>query len=118
MDKNMALHIMKLHMGGSMEVEEHFEIDLQDLKQYIAYTKSRSTPRLNEPAEKLLENLYVQDREMTSGDASAIPITVRQLEAVIRISESLAKMSMAEVVTVAHVEEAHRIFQVSTLNAA
>merc|ERR1711997_270086 len=48
----------------------------------------------------------------------AIPITVRQLEAVVRISESLAKMALQPFVTDANVEEALRIFQVSTLSAA
>ena len=43
----------------------------------------------------------------------AIPITVRQLEAVVRISESLAKMELKPFATDAHVDEAIRIFQVS-----
>ena len=43
----------------------------------------------------------------------AIPITVRQLEAVVRISESLAKMALQPFVTDANVEEALRIFQVN-----
>ena len=45
----------------------------------------------------------------------AIPITVRQLEAVVRISESLAKMALQPFVTDANVEEAPRLFQVSYL---
>jgi DNA replicative helicase MCM subunit Mcm2 (Cdc46/Mcm family) len=46
-------------MGGSMEVEEHYEIDLLELKKYIAYTKSRCSPRVQGTAGKLLENMYV-----------------------------------------------------------
>ena len=42
----------------------------------------------------------------------AIPITVRQLEAVVRISESLAKMELKPFATDSHVDEAIRIFQV------
>ena len=42
----------------------------------------------------------------------------RQLEAIIRISESLAKMRLQAFATEADVEEALRLFQVSTLNAA
>lgn len=42
----------------------------------------------------------------------------RQLEAIIRISESLAKMRLLPFATGAHVEEALRLFQVSTLDAA
>lgn len=47
-----------------------------------------------------------------------IPITVRQLEAIIRISEALAKMKFAPFATDVQVNEALRLFQVSTLDAA
>jgi len=42
---------------------------------------------------------------------------VRQLEAIIRLSEARAKLSLSSQVTIEHVDEAHRLFQVSTLNA-
>lgn len=42
----------------------------------------------------------------------------RQLEAVVRISESLAKMQLQPFATEVHVTEALRLFQVSTLDAA
>ena len=42
----------------------------------------------------------------------------RQLEAIVRISESLAKMRLAPFATEADVDEALRLFQVSTLDAA
>ena len=42
----------------------------------------------------------------------------RQLEAIIRIAESQAKMRLAAFATEADVDEALRLFQVSTLDAA
>jgi len=42
----------------------------------------------------------------------------RQLEAIIRISESLAKMKLQPFATEGDVDEALRLFQVSTLDAA
>ena len=53
-----------------------------------------------------------------SGEASPIPITVRQLEAIIRLSESLARMALSPIATEEHVAEALRLFNVSTLDAA
>ena len=44
--------------------------------------------------------------------------TFRQLEAIIRISESLAKMKLQPFATESDVDEALRLFQVSTLDAA
>ena len=42
----------------------------------------------------------------------------RQLEAIIRIAESLAKMQLKPFAVDSHVDEALRLFQVSTLEAA
>lgn len=42
----------------------------------------------------------------------------RQLEAIVRIAESLAKMSLAPFALESHIDEALRLFQVSTLDAA
>lgn len=46
------------------------------------------------------------------------PHPCRQLEAIVRISESLGKMKLQPFATEADVEEALRLFQVSTLDAA
>ena len=71
----------------------------------------------------MLQNMYVTDRSQSkaqriSKKTNGIPITVRQLEAIIRISEAIAKMHLDPVVQVKYVQEAHRLFQISTLNAA
>lgn len=59
-----------------------------------------------------------REHEKGSEKRLSIPITVRQLEAVIRISEALAKMQLLPFATEIHVNEALRLFQVSTLDAA
>nr|KJB54893.1 hypothetical protein B456_009G053400 [Gossypium raimondii] len=53
-----------------------------------------------------------------TGEAAAIPITVMQLEAIIRLNESLAKMKLSHVATESDVTEALRLFKVSTMDAA
>ena len=58
------------------------------------------------------------EHEKEAKKRSSIPITVRQLEAIIRISEALAKMRLQPFATEVHVDEALRLFQVSTMNAA
>ena len=52
------------------------------------------------------------------GEAPAVPITVCQLEAVVRISEALARMQLCRDAPPAHVQIALDLFKVSTLNAA
>lgn len=52
-----------------------------------------------------------------SGEMPAVPITVRQLEAIIRIAESLARMTLQEEATEDHIREAIRLFKHSTMDA-
>lgn len=112
---------MAADANNTMSLED--DIDFDFLKKYIAYCKSKCAPRLGPEAAKKLSDYYVSVRgqvhamEMNSSERSSIPITVRQLEAIIRIAESIAKMALAPVATVAHVDEAIRLFKVSTMNA-
>ena len=60
----------------------------------------------------------VRQKNVNVKGASPIPITVRQLEAIVRISEALAKQELSPVATKMHVQEAIRLFSVSTLDTA
>lgn len=55
--------------------------------------------------------------ELEANSRSSIPITVRQLEAIVRITEALAKLTLSPVATEAHVDEAIRLFLCSTMDA-
>lgn len=97
-------------------------------RRYIAYAKRRCSPRLTPAAKRTLQNYYVQVRQgLVADDAEAerrgrapraVPITVRQLEAIIRISESVARMRLSELATEDDVQTAIHMFTVSTLRAA
>ena len=52
-----------------------------------------------------------------NGEMPAVPITVRQLEAIVRISESLARMQLQDVATEAHVRQAIELFKTATMDA-
>jgi len=89
----------------------------------VAYARMKSSPKISPEAGQLLQNYYVEDRKLVNENKKAkrknnIPVTVRQLEAIIRLSESIAKMHLANFVVESHVNEAHRLFQISTLSAA
>lgn len=103
--------------------ESEGEIPLDFLRKYCCYAKTKVQPKLSEEACHMLQNMYVTDRQASkeqkiSKKTNGIPITVRQLEAIIRLSEAVAKMHLDPVVNKSHVEEAHRLFKISTLNAA
>ena len=102
------------------------ELDVPTMKKYVQYCRCKCSPRLSEEAGDVLASSYVRIRDevrkraLESGDdgeQAVIPITVRQLEALVRLSESLAKMRLEEEVQPEDVAEALRLFKVSTMNA-
>ncbi|XP_078496637.1 DNA replication licensing factor MCM5 [Lissotriton helveticus] len=124
-DMTLAKHVMNVHLSALTQAHAvEGEIELNVLKKYIAYCRGRCGPRLSAPAAEKLKNRYIlmrsgaREHERESDRRSSIPITVRQLEAVIRISESLSKMRLQPFATETDVDEALRLFQVSTLDAA
>ncbi|KAK3710538.1 hypothetical protein QZH41_009373, partial [Actinostola sp. cb2023] len=124
-DMHLAKHVMQVHLNAAQTTQaQEGELSLNFLKKYITYCRSKCGPRLSETAAEKLKNRYIlmrsgaRDHERDTAKKINIPITVRQLEAIIRISESLAKMSLEPFATEAHVDEALRLFQVSTLDAA
>jgi DNA replication licensing factor MCM5 len=120
-DEELANHIVDISAAGKVnERREEGEIPISELKKYIAYAKMKCTPKLTEESSELLSDFYVNDRKnyQQNKKGNDIPITVRQLEAIIRLSEAIAKMSLSPIVKKNHVMEAHRLFQMSTLDAA
>jgi len=128
-DLQIANHVIQLHAsanGGSavpMETDQNTPFSVGDLRKYIHFCRSHCDPRLTDRASAMLQNHYVNIRkrmlqERRTGKGATVPITVRQLEALARISESLARMELSSEANESHVEEAIRLFTVSTLDAA
>ncbi|KAG7705281.1 hypothetical protein KL950_003717 [Ogataea haglerorum] len=123
-DEAIAHHVMNIHTnGGSAETQVEGEIPLDKMKRYIQYCKVKCAPRLSYEASEMLSSHFVgirkevKNKESHSTERSSIPITIRQLEAIIRITEALAKLELAPVATERHVEEAIRLFNASTMDA-
>lgn len=122
-DISIAKHIMNIHTGGKTEQQQEGEIPIETMKRYIQYVKLKSAPRLSPNASERLSSHFVSIRrtlnlnEANMNERSSIPITVRQLEAIIRITESLAKLTLSPIATEEHVEEAIRLFTASTMDA-
>jgi len=128
-DATLARHVMNVHMNAAHSKivtnnQVDGEISLEFLRKLIQFCRSKCGPRLGEQAAEKLKSQYVLMRsgtlahERDTGKKITIPITVRQLEAVVRISESLAKMRLDPFANDNDVNEALRLFNVSTLSAA
>ncbi|KAF2754688.1 putative DNA replication licensing factor Mcm5 [Pseudovirgaria hyperparasitica] len=123
-DERIAKHVMGIHMGGrGVEEQVQAEISVDKMKRYISYCKQKCAPRLSDGAIQKLTSHFVSIRhqihasELSSNTRSSIPITIRQLEAIVRITESLAKLSLTPIATEEHVDEAIRLFLASTMDA-
>lgn len=127
-DISIAKHVMGVHINSALQdshTDIQGEISSATLKKFVAYCRDRCAPRLNDEASALLSGQYVHIRNRIResllnkpGESQVVPITVRQLEALIRMAEALAKMRLSAEATVADVEEALRLFKVSTLAAS
>eukprot|EP01083_Nonionella_stella_P074460 202004_1 len=122
-DARMALHVLAVHQQKVTETVQEAPIEREMFTKYIGYCRANCQPQLNQEAAELLRNHYVSFREEAKKrrdlhGMAAIPITVRQLEAIVRLSESFAKMELSREATPRHVQEAVRLFKVATMKAA
>jgi len=92
-------------------------IDRKFMAQYISYARKYVNPEISDLAADLLSEEYIKMRNIGSA-FKTITATPRQLESLIRISESLAKMRLSTTVERKDVEEAVRLIKVATQQAA
>lgn len=100
---------------------------------YISYARSTCRPVISEESMKALLDFYVQVRRDAhrqtlealasggggggSGKTPIIQITPRQLESLVRITESLARMRLDVLASRSDAEEAIRLFKTATVDA-
>eukprot|EP01084_Bolivina_argentea_P272579 464138_1 len=133
LDRKLAKHIVSLYYDEEVREEQrrrdeaNGEIALirmtqNELMEYISYSRRHIQPKIsNEAAEKLIEG-YVEMRSLGrvqgGNGRKTITATPRQLESLIRISESLARMRHSDTVDDEDVDEAIRLHKVATMAAA
>ncbi len=110
-DREIAEHILKLHEKRDTAIEA--PIDPQLLRKYIAYAKNRVFPKLTSDAGDKLQEFYLRMRKTGEEINSPVPITARQLEALVRISEARAKMALRDEVSIEDAEAAIRLVRYS-----
>ncbi len=99
-DTKIALHVLELQKKADSFVAE---IPPDKLRKYISYVKQKVSPKLTDGAIQEIKSFYVSLRNSPQqGDESIkpIPISARQLEALVRLSEGVAKIRLSDKVTV------------------
>jgi len=94
-DEKMAGHILGLHKNPDMSEPD---IPTELLRKYFAYAKQKYAPVLTDGALEEIKSYYVSIRnseKSEEGALKAVPISPRQLEALIRLSEASAKLRLS-----------------------
>ncbi len=124
-DSKLAKHILKTNYAGelntqmtevqtseftSQEVDNVTEevapeIDADLLRKYIAYAKRNCFPTMTDEAKAHIEQFYVDLRSKGMDEDSPVPVTARQLEALVRLAEASARVRLSDTV---EIEDAER----------
>lgn len=104
-DSKLAEHILKIHKENTVE----YEIEPDLLRKYIAYARKNIKTHLTDEANEVLREFYVNTRNSNPEEQGPVPITARQLEAIIRLSEASAKIKLKKTVDKEDAEKAVRL---------
>jgi len=109
-DEKIADHVLHEHQKQG----ETMLIPREIFRKYVAYSKQRIKPELTNEAVSEIKRFYVDLRNKAVSSESAmrpIPISARQLQALIRMSEASAKVRLSKKVTVDDAKRAIEIMK-------
>lgn len=110
-DEQLAAHILMTRMRPASMTPP---IEIRLLKKYIAYARRIDHLDLADDAAEMLKNFYIDMRnKYATADTSAVAITLRQYEALIRLAEASAKIRLDSSVRREDAERAVRLMMAS-----
>jgi replicative DNA helicase Mcm len=110
-DREIARFILDMHQTKKPRTPpEIATVAPSFLKKYIGYANRYVIPQLSSEALEVIENFYVDLRKSAEGGA-AVPITARQLESLVRLSEARARMALRSKVTKEDAQAAVRLME-------
>ena len=98
-DESAAAFILNLHRDPD---SGEAEISTLLIRKFFVYIRQKMKPKMSDEAIAELKEYYVSMRNSGSGEEQgikSIPITARQLEALVRLSEAVAKVRLAKIVS-------------------
>ena len=117
-DRRLARHLVNLHgPHANTSIQSADVIEPNLLGAYISHARTKVHPCISEEAEEELVNAYVEMRQLGL-NRKVVTATPRQLEALIRLSEALARMRLSGTVERSDVQEARRLMQVALQQSA
>jgi replicative DNA helicase Mcm len=101
-DTQLSEQVLKNHIDPE---ETDAEIGQDMLRKYVAYAKKKR-PQLTQEAADKIQEFYVNMRSKGGEEGDSVPITARQLEALVRVAEASARAELADKVTEADAKRA------------
>ncbi|MBR9689358.1 MAG: minichromosome maintenance protein MCM [Candidatus Altiarchaeota archaeon] len=92
-DEKLADHILSLHQNPDIAAPL---IETKHFRKYIAYAKRNIHPKMTEGALLKIKTFFVELRNKYS-DGSSVPISPRQLEALVRMTEASARLRLSPI---------------------
>lgn len=114
-DYAIARRIVDLHSRVEESVDRLYSLD--EIRRYLLFAR-QFKPKISSESEEFIVEQYkrLRQRDGSGGvSKSAWRITVRQLESMIRLSESMARMHCCDEVQPKHVKEAFRLLNKSII---
>jgi len=126
-DSAIAQHILKSNYAGELSTQISWNSDItQDdidnalvvikpaidpelLRKYVAYARKNIFPTLTDEAKEYFHSYYVSLRTQGQDSNKPVPVTARQLEALIRLGEACARLRLSPKVTL---EDAARVVKI------
>jgi replicative DNA helicase Mcm len=125
-DKRLAEHILQTNYAGQLNTqrtemsapnisEEEVNNQTQEvaptidpdlLRKYIAYSKRNCFPTMTDEAMETIEDFYVDLRSKGADEDAPVPVTARQLEALVRLAEASARVRISDEVEAEDAERA------------
>ncbi len=111
-DEAIATHVLEEH---KQEVTRD-AIEPRLLRKYISYARQKLKPKLTDEAVEEIKQFYIKLRNQSGRADNAIkpiPITARQLEGIIRLSEACAKLRLSNQVQRQDAQKAIELLKMS-----
>jgi len=113
-DRELAQFILSMHQKKKPPTKSAMPpLPPEFLKKYIGYAHRYVVPQLTSQAAEVIENFYVDLRKTAEGGAAPVPITARQLESLVRLAESRARMALRSKVSKEDAQAAVRLMEES-----
>lgn len=129
MDSRIANHILKSHYAGELseqrknlstseitqeQVDKQMDVVTPDietdfLRKYVAYARRNIFPIMEDEARDHLVKFYMDMRKLGDGKDAPVPVTARQLEALVRLAEASARLRLSNVATIDDAKRTTRI---------